>query len=238
MERDIFILAGQSNMVGRGSLTPARTYPNASRIYSFNSACAWVAGADPLHTDDATAGIGPGMAFADTLLGLLDDPAREIGLVPCGKSGSSIAEWAPRWRVNSFYGAMLKRAQLAAAAGLIWYQGETDAQSTGYPLPWLEGVRALIENVRRDLQLPKLPAIITKLGPSPQSAAYPMWTTVQAYADQIADVAPHDVAVVSAADLTPNTGDPLHLNANSAVVLGQRYASAMYGMLNTNAAKL
>jgi hypothetical protein len=234
MDRDIYILAGQSNMVGRGSLTPAKTYPNASRIYSFNSACAWVAGCDPLHTDDGNAGIGPGMAFADKLLDLMGDPTRTIGLIPCAKSGSAIAEWAPRWRANSFYGAMLKRAQLAAGTGeikgLIWYQGETDAQSSSFPLPWLEGVRGLIENVRRDLQLPKLPAIITKLGPSPQSATYPMWTTIQAYADQIADVAPHDVAVVSAADLIPNAGDPLHLNANSAVILGQRYASAMYSL--------
>lgn len=235
MARDMYILAGQSNMVGRGALSPPKTYANATRIFSFNSGCSWVAGADPLHTDDATAGIGPGMAFADKLLDLIGDPTLEIGLIPCAKSGSAMADWAPRWRAGSFYGAMLKRAQLAQAQGtlkgIIWYQGETDAQSSGYPLPWLEGVRALINNVRCDLQMPTLPAIITKIGPDPHSATYPMWSAVQLYADQIADVAPHDISVVSAADLTAKVGDLVHIDANSAVTLGQRYAAAMYGML-------
>lgn len=169
------------------------------------------------------------------MIDLSCNPGLEIGLIPCAKSGSSIAEWAPRWRKYSHYGGMLKRAQKARESGtikgIIWYQGETDAQSASYPLPWLEGVRALICNIRTDLEMPKLPAIVTKIGPDPQSATYPVWWAIHLYADQLADVAPHDVAVVSAADLGTRPGDPLHITANSAVTLGRRFADAMFSMI-------
>lgn len=239
MARDIYILAGQSNMMGRGimSLAPPN-YANQSRIFAYYHTAAgvdgWGAGADPLHHDDALAGVGPGMAFADRLLTLLADPTREVGLVPAAVGGTSIAQWGPTWATGSLYGKMLTLAVAASAAGpikgLIWYQGEADSKTVANGA-WRKLVRELIAAVRDDLGLPSLPVIITKIGPDPRRADYPGWSSMLVNQAQIAAIAPPHVAVVSATDLATNPGDPVHLNTASQVTLGHRYADAMFAML-------
>ena len=82
--KNIFILAGQSNMAGRGkeNCTYCKPGPN---ILRFNPALQWELAKDPLHKGidlNKTNRVGPGMPFATRVL------EREpnfgvIGLVPC-----------------------------------------------------------------------------------------------------------------------------------------------------------
>ncbi|KAL8524340.1 hypothetical protein ACS0TY_014068 [Phlomoides rotata] len=165
--RNIFILGGQSNMVGLGGVytlpnsttlvwdrvIPEECQPNPL-ILSFSSNFTWEKAIEPLHGD----GIGPGIPFARSILD--SNPEVEIGLVPCAIIGTSIAQWA---RGSDLYGKMLSRAQMAVFGGgeirgLLWYQGESDAHlpNANY---YKTSFQQFISDLRSDLMLPSLPVI-------------------------------------------------------------------------------
>jgi hypothetical protein len=105
-ETDIYIMAGQSNMVGVPSgQTPTQ---NPSMIWALSHQGAWVPAQDPLYKGG---GVGPGVAFADHLASLTGN---NVGLVPCAISGSALSQWMPDYTTYAFYGCMLARTQIAA----------------------------------------------------------------------------------------------------------------------------
>ncbi|RVW40493.1 putative carbohydrate esterase [Vitis vinifera] len=139
---NIFILAGQSNMAGRGGvingtwdgIVPSECQPNPS-ILRLTAGLTWVEAREPLHADidtNKTCGIGPGMAFANAVL---RDPAFGIvGLVPCAVGATNISEWS---RGTYLYTQLVRRAKASLQHGgkiraLLWYQGESDSKSPEY----------------------------------------------------------------------------------------------------------
>lgn len=234
IQRQNFILAGQSNMSGRGSLTGLPTFDNAARIFNFNNAWNWVGGAEPIDSQAGqidtvssdNAGVGPSMAFADGLADLR--PSMEIGLIPCAKGGSGITAWARSTSRSTLYGSMLARANAAGAlgpiAGLLFYQGEEDAKTLAAKNAYAAKLDQFLADVRSDFG-DTLPVIITALGPL-DAGDFPyrsdIRTIQQAAADSI-------TAVVDAGDLT--NFDGVHLNTASQLTLGGRYATAMDGLI-------
>ena len=63
----LFLLAGQSNMAGRGEVE-AQDRATHPRIWMLDRHGQWVPAADPLHFDKPVAGVGPGLAFARVLV--------------------------------------------------------------------------------------------------------------------------------------------------------------------------
>ena len=59
----LFLLVGQSNMAGRGTVEAQDRTPHP-RVLMLNKADAWVPAIDPLHFDKAAAGVGLGKTFA------------------------------------------------------------------------------------------------------------------------------------------------------------------------------
>lgn len=257
---DIFILAGQSNMVGINSLTPAQSYTNQSRISVYQQpwnstygqpvkddispgAASWISNAtDPIHSDPQC-GIGPGMAFADEYLTLINDPTRTVGLIPCGWGGTSLwtypngvpADWAPQPRRWSPYGMMIARSLAVKASGIgtikgfLWYQGEADANYSSQPY-WTVGLETMLNAMRNELQLPNLPVVITKLGPKPSGiSGYSYWNTIQNQQGYAAGISSR-MALVDASDLSTNNNADIHLNASSQITLGHRMAQAIVSM--------
>lgn len=237
--REIFILAGQSNMSGRGLLSEVPTFPNASRVKVFSNAWVWEAGAEPVDSAtgqidtvsaDIAAAASPSMSFGSSLAGLR--PNIEVGLVPCAKGGSSLNDWQPAVSRTTLYGSMIARAKAAAVQGtirgLLWYQGEAEAANLSDAETVKSRTEALIANIRADLMIPDLLVIVTVLGPNPNRDDLPYWSTVQAQQEAISG---SGISVVSAADLTAKTGDEVHLTTGSLVTLGERYATAMHSLL-------
>ena len=123
--RSIFLLAGQSNMSGRGGVmngtwdgvVPLECQPKPSKILRLSAGLSWMEAQEPLHRDidvNATCGIGPGMVFANSLLNL-NPRIGVIGLVPCAvgsRMGTKISEWG---RGTYLYNQLLRRAAAAAA---------------------------------------------------------------------------------------------------------------------------
>lgn len=238
--REIFLLAGASNMSGRGLLSEVPAFVNAGRVKVYSNAGAWMPGAEP--TDDATgqvdavssdsgvAAASPGMSFGTSLAALRF--GKQIGLVPCAKGSSTMDDWAQNASRSTLYGSMIARATEAAATGTIkgvlFYGGGNDTTSLASVNAFPSKFYAWMADVRADLGLPDLPFISTVLGP--YSADPNGWE--QAMRDKQAAMAAPGLAVVSAADLTGKVGDIAHLDTVSIVIIGRRYATAMAGMLD------
>ncbi|XP_049350970.1 probable carbohydrate esterase At4g34215 [Solanum verrucosum] len=187
--KNIFILAGQSNISGRGgvinhSLRPGfvneswdgvipRECESNPSILRLSGGLKWVEAHEPLHKDidvNNTCGIGPGMPFANTVL-KKDPSIGVIGLVPCAVGGTSITEWAPG---GFLYKNMIKRTKAATRGGgkiraLLWFQGESDAKTLEDAKMYKVRLERFFKNVRHDLELPNLTVIqvgiATALGP-------------------------------------------------------------------------
>ena len=230
----IFLLAGQSNMAGRGTVEAQDSVVNP-RVRKLDESMKWVPAVDPLHWDKpALVGVGPGRSFG-LALAAADTNAR-IGLVPTAVGGSPISSWAPGVRdpgTGTYpYDDALARMRVALRDGkvraILWHQGESDATPELSPI-YEAKLRALIARFRSDLGEPDLPFIIGALG---QFAGRP-WTAdvrrVDAAHRAIA-ASLENVAYVSSDGLR-DKGDSLHFDAASARTFGQRYAAAYLSLL-------
>lgn len=241
-ERLNFVLAGQSNMSGRGVLSELPRFERAHRVHVFSNAWHWQNPArEPL--DDAAdqagkanggaGGAGPSLAFADHLSKLL--PQAEIGLVLCAKGGSSIFDWTPAVSRSSLFGSCVARASEAGKqghlAGLIWYQGETDAMTEEDARTWSSRFRVLLAAFRSSLSAPQLPVVVTVLGPNPNQERFGWWDIVQQQQLAMGLSSDGSVAIVSANDLPVQKNSPVHLMTEGYVALGHRYGDAMYELL-------
>lgn len=83
----IFLLAGQSNMAGRGKIEAEDKVPHP-RVLVLSKQGEWKPAMAPLHYDKDAAGVGLGSSFAVALAE--KDPSVTIGLVPTACGGSSI----------------------------------------------------------------------------------------------------------------------------------------------------
>ena len=92
---------------------------------------------DPLEHKSSTppvsqeTGIGPGMSFGNTMLSLVSD---NITLIPCAYQGTSVTQWAPGG--DGLFDFCVNQTNFAIASvpgarfgGILWLQGETDAQN-------------------------------------------------------------------------------------------------------------
>ncbi|MGB7326037.1 MAG: sialate O-acetylesterase, partial [Rubripirellula sp.] len=89
----LFILAGQSNMAGRGKVSDADQKPIA-RVRSLGQDGNWYEATDPLHFDKPKmVGVGIGRSFAAEYI--KHHPGVTVGLIPCAVGGSAIDTWQP-----------------------------------------------------------------------------------------------------------------------------------------------
>ncbi len=129
----LVVLAGQSNMAGRGVPKPEDKVAHP-RVVMLDRRGEWVPCADPIHYDVAEAGVGPGKAFAEALAE--SDPSIVVGVVPCAVGGSPISVWEPgrpfwkggtEWHPYDDCVARVRRARRdGTLAAILWHQGESD----------------------------------------------------------------------------------------------------------------
>ncbi|GAA0152352.1 esterase [Lithospermum erythrorhizon] len=226
----VFILAGQSNMAGRGGVVhettwdgyvPPQCQSNPS-IFRLNAELTWVEAAEPLHKDidsNKTCGVGPGMAFANSVVSR-DPNIGVIGLVPCAVGGTNISEWR---RGSHLYNQLMRRSNAALGSGgriraLLWYQGESDTLNHQDAKLYKKRLTRLFNHLRSDLQLPSLPLIMVALA----SGEGPFVEVVRQA--QLGNDLPY-VKLVDAKGMALET-DQLHLTTVSQVQLGHMLADA------------
>jgi len=232
----VFLLMGQSNMAGRGSIEALDRAENP-RILAMQADGGWTRARDPLHWDKPTvAGVGPGMAFARALLPAL--PVGEtIGLIPAAFGGTSLKWWkkdftgSQRWpNGKTYFDNAITLAQTVPAsdlAGILWIQGESDAsaaqqdQGAGYR----RDLHALIADLRADLHRPDLPFIAATLKPWRPEEATVLNTVYLALPKEVANAAVVNTrAPELAGRLRNKVDDEPHYDAASARLLGELMA--------------
>jgi len=224
----IYLLMGQSNMVGRDTRSLASQVDNP-RVLSLNRDNQWVVAREPITYDTQKAvGQGPGIPFANEMLKAMfkDDPAAYIGLVPCAVGGTPLSRWV---KGADLYEACLVRAKAAAQSGIItgalWHQGEADTDDPDLANTYEKRLTQMFRDLRADLNTPNLPIVVGQLGPFLDPVKYPYLKQVHAALEGMPTDLLH-VAYADSAGLT-DRGDQLHFDAASQITFGARYAAAM-----------
>jgi hypothetical protein len=236
----IVLLAGQSNMAGRG-LLEAEDRVVDPRILTLGEDLSWKVAAEPLHFDKPqVAGVGPGMAFARQWIKTLPDD-HVIALVPTASGGTSILLWASDYEGDqtfhgghSLYANAVLRTRAALEHGrlraVLWNQGESDTRMDEET--YRSHVHRLIKDLRADLGEPTLPFVAATLGPWRANAGASVNAVYRALPTEVPHTATVDTLHPSVRPLLLNRpDDPSHYTAASARLLGQLYAEHLLPLL-------
>jgi hypothetical protein len=224
----VYLLAGQSNMVGwcsNSGLPPELQQPRPDiPIYWQNY---WQYLQPGLGSDSGK--FGPEITFGWDMFDSLPD--NNIVLVKYAVSGTTL--WND-WRATDGveYVNFINKVNNALSSvdepeimGMIWMQGEFDAypptSTLSYAQAYEQNLTDFIESIRSDLGLPDMPFVIGQISESP------VWTW--------GDIVRQDQLNVSRT--VPNTSlvvtsdlgilaDGMHYNASGTMTLGSRFADA------------
>ncbi len=223
----LYLLAGQSNMAGRGEVSGKYATQGDPALLMLDKNNEWVPAKNPLHFDKPrVAGVGPGMSFGLAMVAGADSKIR-IGLVPCAVGGSSIEAWKPGAYDSATkthpYDDAMKRIAIAMKQGVfkgvLWHQGESDSDPAKAAL-YLPKLVTLIAAFRTAMDDANLPVVVGELGP---------YREVYANINRVLATLPQAVthtAVASSKDLV-HKGDQTHFDSPSAETFGIRFATEM-----------
>ncbi len=225
----LYLLAGQSNMAGRGNVTEQdmQTHP---RVYVLNQDNEWELAKEPLHFDKpGIVGVGPGLAFGKAIAGYKERV--RIGLIPCAAGGSPISSWTvggyhDQTKSHPYDDAIIRAKaamQNGVLKGVIWHQGESDCKPDKVQVYRAKLVE-LIARFRKDLGDENLPFVVAGLGDF-YVAKNPNAESINRILEKIPGIV-ENTACVDVSGLT-HKGDVLHFDSRSSRELGRRYAEQM-----------
>ncbi len=250
---DLWILAGQSNMEGSADLVDVET-PHPW-VHSFQSREEWAPAEEPLHwlgespraihhsiwgltlpesipprDPNRNKGAGLGLTFAKAMVEKTGVP---IGLIPAAHGGTSMQQWNPALRDRggeSLYGATVERFRAIGGkvAGILWYQGESDANPAD-AAQYQQRMTTLINAFRADFGQPALPFYLVQLGGSVTDRALDLisgWNRVREIQRTLPQTLPN-VGMVSAIDC--GLDDGIHIDTAGLKTLGERLAAVALG---------
>lgn len=230
----LFVLAGQSNMAGRGLVEPSDTVPHP-RILTVTPDMRWAVAKEPLQLyQPALTGLGPGLAFARALIREVDEDIW-IGLIPCAVGGSSTADWLS----DSVYNGVRLKSNLAGkltwamnygtVKGVIWHQGESDAKATKLPY-YEENTKALFRYFREVAGDPDLPIVAGELALFPGVEKNRMeYLQIN---DTLAAISAEDPDMMLVRSFgTRPKADNVHFDGPSQRMMGRRYALAWLSLV-------
>ena len=244
-EYDVYLLAGQSNMDGRGAMSDLaddqkKPFDNAIIFYrnASRSTDAWRPLAPGFSVPPKYKGelpsptFGPEIGFAHSML--KKHPKQKLALIKGSKGGTNLrADWKPGVKGDPQsqgpqYRDFMETIQVAKQQlrdqghqfkirGLLWHQGESDSKSS--TKVYKRRLKELINRIRQDVDLPELPIVVGEVFDNGKR------DSVRAAIQAVAEESP-TVGLVSSEDTS--TSDPgTHFDTKSQLLLGERYASAM-----------
>lgn len=231
----IFIMAGQSNMAGRGFVEPQDTISNM-RILTIDTSLNWVYAKEPLHLyEPKFAGLDCGISFANDLLPHLPQGA-SIAMVPCAIGSSSIEQWLANEKVrgvpllDNFKQKVNYAEQFGHIKGILWHQGESDAALHNVN-SYYKNIDSLIHFFRASVH-DSIPILIGELG------HYAQTTNEQETWDSLNTVIhnfehhEHDVFVINTDSLS-DKGDKTHFDSKSQRELGKRFSKGYINFISS-----
>src|SRR5258708_6085997 len=252
---DLWMLAGQSNMEGVGDL--ANVEMPHERVDSFDMTDEWIVAGEPLHTLPAAIdpvhkemnrlaerlsgeklrqliaarkkGAGLGLPFAVEMVRRTGVP---VGLIPSAHGGTSMDQWDPELKSkggHSLYGGMLRRFHAAGSkiTGVLWYQGESDANPKASPL-FQSKFERFVQLLREDFSQPDLPFYYVQIGRHVNAQNLAEWNLVQEMQRKAESTIPHS-GMVAAVDFSLDDG--IHVSTQDHKRLGRRLANLALGQV-------
>lgn len=175
---DVFLLIGQSNMVGVAPIGDLDTI-SLKDVYLFNDKAQWEPARNlswngmnrystvkrrPIQL------FGPAYSFGRKLSDYTD---RKIGLVVNARGATRVEWWQKGYsgdRDFDLYEEAVARTKAALASqpgarlkGILWHQGEADNAETRSPF-YMERLQALVNDLRKDFGDPHIPFIAGEVG--------------------------------------------------------------------------
>lgn len=222
----LFVLAGQSNMSGRGTLTPTNRVAS-ERVLVMTPEGGWREAVEPFHWDKRPA---PGAGLAASFARAYADahPEVTVGLVPVAYGGSPIGRWQPGkiHYTNAVHYVRLAQKD-GVVKGLLWHQGESDAFTMNNVNAYLPKFTNAITSLRRELGLEQTPFVAGELGPYLKDWYEERRPNIY-WQEMNAEIA-KGVALLPQAGLVPSEGlydvkrDKIHFETPSLRCFGNRY---------------
>jgi Domain of unknown function (DUF303). len=227
----IYVLAGQSNMAGRGKITDTFANMSHERVYKLNQAGEWVLAKHPLHSDKPKmVGVGPGLSFGIEMAKA--KPSVRIGLIPCAVGGSPIETWEPggyhtstkKYPYDEALARIREAMKYGVVKGVIWHQGEANS-NPGREKDYLKKLSVLIERFRKEVKDSNLPFVAGELGRYRER-----YSVINEQLKLLPETV-KNTRVVSSEGLV-HKGDGTHFDSPSADEFGKRFAAAMLALEN------
>ena len=223
---DLYILAGQSNMAGRGVMTDSLKALRNDQVWMLNKDLNWTVAIHPIHFDKpSVAGVGPGLSFGIAMANA--HPGKKIGLIPCAVGGTSIDKWLPgafdkATSTHPYDDAVARITEAmkhGKVKGMIWLQGEGDSNEA-LALVYIDNLEAMVSRIRKLTGEKDLPVVVGELG-----RFKPNYQLINIELHK----APSRIKNLAVADSKGYTdkGDQTHFDAKSADNYGERFARQM-----------
>lgn len=220
----VFMMAGQSNMAGRGFVEPKDTIPS-ERILSINKHNELIIAKEPLGIYEPTmSGLDCGMSFANTLLKNSPDNV-SILLIPTAVGGSAMNQWIGDSihrdvkLLSNFKEKIVLAKKYGQIKGILWHQGESDAGKSS-ALTYEKNLSQLFEIFRSSTGNKKLPILVGELGSYSKNKK--SWTAINNIINSYA-LKDENTFIINTSDLK-DKGDSLHFDSESQRTMGTRLA--------------
>lgn len=222
----IFVMAGQSNMAGRGIVEPIDTIQN-KRILSITKDNTWVYAKEPLNFNEPDlTGLDCGVSFARTLLDSIPKNVT-IGLVHTAIGGSAVEQWVGDSihkikLLSNFKNTVDFAKQSGVVKGILWHQGESNAKAELLPT-YEQKLDTLFSIFRTHIKNDSLPILIGELGnfirPGNETKH---WKSINSIINNYASKQ-NRISIIKTGDLA-HKGDSLHFNSQAQREMGKRFA--------------
>ncbi|WP_372807862.1 sialate O-acetylesterase [Pontiella sp.] len=239
----VFILGGQSNMDGCGKadeVPEAYRVPPANAKTWDNALKTWV----PLGTDSFAAKrrfqFGPELAFTHEMANAF--PNATIAIVKTSAGGTKLwKHWLPGEPMNTRFFANVENAlgQLRESGtgyeicGLLWMQGESDAEELEKAQAYEENLETFFADVRARTGQPALPIVMGRISSSLLKETpwcFDHAKTVQQAQETVAAQDPH--VFIIGTDHLETLKDNTHFNGPSQIWLGTEMGKTMLKEIN------
>jgi hypothetical protein len=229
----VFLLAGQSNMAGRGFVEARDTIPD-KRILTITSNKQWILAKEPLHFyEPELTGLDCGLSFGRELINHVPDSV-SIALIPCAVGGSSIQQWLgdSLFRgvhlLSNFNSNVDFVEQYGIVKGILWHQGESDA-SPELIEEYKQNLEKIIAEFRNSAGNNDLPFFMGELGSFARHERQLRWDSINNVLHKVASQ-DENTFVIGTGDLQTK-GDSVHFNSEGQRSMGWRFARMFAGYL-------
>ena len=223
----VFILAGQSNMAGRGKVEPMDTIPDP-RILTINKTGDLILAKEPLHFYEPTlTGLDCGLSFGKELLKFIPDSV-SILLLPTAVGGSAIQQWIgdETYRNVPLFSNFKEKVTIGKQHGsikaILWHQGESDAASPETIDIYDKQLGVLFSKFRVEVENPTLSICFGHLGSFSKTDEF--WQSINSKMENYQKTDPFSY-LIQTKDLN-HKGDFIHFDSEGYRTMGVRYAKA------------